>query len=37
MVEVANGNATKIIVPSELQGLVTAGTVIADSIKDNKK
>jgi len=37
MVDVANGNATKIIVPSELQGLVTAGTVIADSIKENKK
>ena len=33
MVEVANGNATKIIVPSDLQGLVTAGEVIADSFK----
>ncbi len=36
MVDVANGQATKIIVPSELQGLVTAGTVIADSIKEKK-
>ena len=37
MVDVANGQATKIIVPSELQNLVTAGTVIADTIKDSKK
>ncbi len=36
MVDVANGNATKIIVPSELQGLVTAGTVIAETLKDKK-
>ena len=36
MVEVANGNATKIIVPSDLQGLVTAGTAIAEGFKDNK-
>ncbi len=33
MVEVANGNATKIIVPSDLQGIVTAGTAIAESLK----
>ena len=33
MVEVANGNATKIIVPSDMQGLVTAGTAIAESLK----
>ena len=33
MVEVANGNATKIIVPSDLQGIVTAGTAIAESMK----
>ena len=33
MVEVANGNATKIIVPSDLQGIVTAGTTIAESMK----
>ncbi len=37
LVDVANGNATKIIVPSDLQNLVTAGTVIADSIKSDKK
>ncbi len=37
MVEVANGNATKIIVPSELQGLVTAGTVIGDAFNETKK
>ena len=33
MVEVANGNATKIIVPSDLQGIVTAGTAIAETFK----
>ena len=33
MVDVANGNATKIIVPSDLQGIVTAGTTIAESMK----
>ena len=37
MVEVANGNATKIIVPSNLQGLVTAGTVLGDTFNDTKK
>ena len=37
MVEVANGQSTKIIVPSNLQGLVTAGEVLADTFKDNKK
>lgn len=37
MVEVANGNATKIIVPSDLQGLVTAGTVLGDTFNDTKK
>ena len=31
MVEVANGNATKIIVPSELQNLVTLGTTLSES------
>jgi len=37
MVDVANGNATKIIVPSDLQGLVTAGTVLKETIgKENK-
>ena len=37
MVEVANGNATKIIVPSDLQNLVTAGTVLKDTFKEDKK
>ena len=32
MVEVANGQYTKIIVPSDLQNLVTAGPVIAETI-----
>ena len=37
MVNVANGNATKIIVPSDLQGLVTAGTVLKETlVKDEK-
>ncbi len=35
MVNVANGTATKIIVPSDLQNLVTAGTVIKESINHN--
>ena len=37
MVNVANGNATKIIVPSDLQGLVTAGTVLKEAFDDKKK
>lgn len=36
MVEVANGNATKIIVPSELQNLVTFGTTLSESAKNDK-
>ena len=36
MVDVANGNATKIIVPSDLQNLVSAGVAISESIKKNK-
>ena len=36
MVDVANGNATKIIVPSDLQGIVTASTAIAESLKNKK-
>ena len=36
MVNVANGNATKIIVPSDLQGLVTAGTVLKETFEDKK-
>ena len=35
MVEVANGNATKIIVPSELQNLVTLGTTLSESAKND--
>ena len=37
MVEVASGNATKIIVPSDLQNLVTAGTVLKETFKEDKK
>ena len=36
MVGVANGQSTKIIVPSDLQGLVTAGTVLAESLEKTK-
>ena len=36
MVEVANGNATKIIVPSELQNLVTLGTTLSESAKTDE-
>jgi regulator of protease activity HflC (stomatin/prohibitin superfamily) len=35
MVDVAKGNATKIIVPSELQNLVTIGTALKESFTDN--
>ena len=37
MVEVANGQATKIIVPSELQSLVTAGTVLKETLNKDEK
>ncbi len=37
MVNVANGNATKIIVPSDLQGLVTAGTVLKETLTKEDK
>ena len=33
MVDIANGQATKIIVPSDMQNLVSAATVIKDTIK----
>ena len=36
MVNVANGTATKIIVPSDLQNLVTAGSVLKESMKEEK-
>lgn len=34
MVNVANGTATKIIVPSDLQNLVTAGSILKEAIKE---
>lgn len=37
MVNVANGNATKIIVPSELQNLTTIGTTLAETLKNSDK
>ena len=33
----ANGKATKIIVPSELQGIATFGTTLKEVIKEEKK
>ena len=37
LVDVANGQATKIIVPSDLQNIATIGTTIAETMKDEKK
>ena len=37
MVQVANGNATKIIIPSDLQNLVTMSTIVSDSLKKEDK
>ena len=37
MVNVANGTATKIIVPSDLQNLVTAGSILKEVIKEDSK
>ncbi len=37
MIDVANGQATKIIVPSELQSLVTAGTVLKETFNKDEK
>ena len=37
MIDVANGQATKIIVPSDLQSLVTAGTVISETLHKKEK
>jgi len=34
---VADGNATKIIVPSDLQNLATLGTTLKEMFKDDKK
>ena len=36
LVEVANGNATKIIVPSDLQNITTIGTTIAETLNNKK-
>ena len=36
MVKVAYGTATKIIVPSDLQNLVTAGSILKETIKEEK-
>lgn len=36
LTKVANGNATKIIVPSDLQNIATLGTTIKEMFKDNK-
>lgn len=37
MIEVANGNSTKIIVPSDLQNLATAGVVLSETLNKDKK
>ena len=37
MERVAQGNATKIIIPSELQGIVGLATGLIESLKDPKK
>ena len=37
MTKVANGNSTKIIIPSELQSLATFGTTLNEMFKDEKK
>ena len=37
MIDVANGNATKIIVPSDLQNIATIGTTLKETMKDDKK
>ena len=36
LAEVANGQATKIIVPSDLQNIATIGTTIKEMIKDEE-
>ena len=37
MEHVADGQATKIIIPSELQGITAAATTIAEVVRENKK
>ena len=34
--DIANGQATKIIVPSDLQNIATLGTTIKEMMKDEK-
>ena len=36
MEKVANGTATKLIVPSSLQGLVGQAEILSDAFKNNK-
>ena len=36
LVDVANGQSTKIIVPSDLQNIATIGTTIAETVKETK-
>lgn len=36
LIEVANGQSTKIIVPSDLQNLATIGTTLSETMKDTK-
>ncbi len=35
--KIANGDATKIIIPSDLNGIATFGTVLKETMKDSKK
>ena len=37
LVDVANGQSTKIIIPSDLQNVATIGTTIAEVVKDKDK
>ena len=37
LTQVANGRSTKIIVPSDLQNIVTYGTILKETIKDDKE
>ena len=37
LAKIADGNATKIIVPSDLQNLATLGTTLKEMFKEDKK
>ena len=37
LVDVANGQSTKIIVPSDLQNITTIGTTLAETMKGKEK